>query len=116
MCREEVRKSEKPDKKEDRRIVQAAPAQSDVTLRTVKQLASQSASLVLARRTAGLDNSPSYSYIPVSTPAGPLSQDTLSLGGSFIDGIPGRIPGFLPACAGTADRKEQPEIGLVSLQ
>ena len=52
----------------------------------VKQPVSQSPALVGSRHAAGLDNPTSHSYISVSTPAGPLSQDTLSLGGSFIGG------------------------------
>ena len=55
-------------------------------VREVEHPVLQSAFFVLVRRAAGLDNPPSYCYILISTPAGPLSKDMLSLGGSFIGG------------------------------
>ena len=52
----------------------------------VKQPVSQSPSHGRRKVTAELDNYDSPRYSVVSTPAGPLSQDMLSLGGFFIGG------------------------------
>ena len=51
-----------------------------------KQPVPLSSSFVVAGNTAAFDNPASCSYILVSIPAGPLSQDMLSLGGFFIGG------------------------------
>jgi len=56
------------------------------TAQIVKELVSQLPFLVVAGCTAALDNFALCRYIIVSIPAGPLSQDMLSLGGSFIGG------------------------------
>lgn len=77
---------------EERReeIVQQAAAQLDVlpqpAAEIVKQTVSQPPFSVTTTRTVGLDNSTPCCYILLSIPAGPLSQDMLSLGGSFIGG------------------------------
>ena len=61
-------------------------SRSRSAVQIVKELVLQSPFLMVAGSTAALDNSASCRYILVSIPAGLLSQDMLSLGGSFIGG------------------------------
>jgi len=68
---EEKRKSAKAPKKSD---------DGEIVQQPVAQFGSRSRRKV----TAELDKYGSFCYSPISIPAGPLSQDMLSLGGFFI--------------------------------
>ena len=72
-------------------IAQQPAAQFEILIQRVadivKQPVSQSPSFVVSRRSTGLDDCVSRRYSTISKPAGPLSQDMLSLGGSFIGGM-----------------------------